>query len=267
MKNITGEFAVRVGIVLTIAAVPALAETSITSCPLRITEPGNYVLNADLTCPAGGITILASNVSLKMNGHTITAVLTGITVGESTRELDHVGIQGPGLIISSSQAAPADGIMLQNAKYSQVSQVTIVGASIGIYVELCDFLTLTSNVIGHSGAGVAMFRTNSNSVTGNDTSGNTDGISLFLGSGNIISNNIASGNSNSGFNITGDARVYGNVTNGNGRYGIYVHPGSFQAFNNTSKANGLFDLFDEDGCQSEMWSDNVFWTANFTCPH
>jgi hypothetical protein len=269
MTSVTGGSAVCIGmgIILTVTAVPALAETSITSCPFRITEPGNYKVDADLTCDElGGITIRASNVSLKLNGHKITAAgvgATAITVGDTVGGFDHILIQGPGLITGNPNTL-AYGIFMQNAAYSQVSQVNIVGASTGISTFLCRFLTMTSNVIGRGNGGVTTNRTDSTSITGNDTSGNSTGISLFLGSGNIVNNNIANGNSTAGIAILGGGRFYGNVTNGNGQYGIFNQFTLTQAFNNISKANGLFDLFEAGGC-SGSWSDNVFFTANVSC--
>jgi parallel beta-helix repeat protein len=263
-------------IVLTAAAVPALAETPITSCPFTINTPGNYVLAADLTCSTPlGISITASNVSLNLNGHKITLVAANppsnnaiVVGGDSVGRVHHVGIQGPGLITSFSSVGLFTGIALVSADYSQVSQVTIMGAVFegGISTQGCNFLTLTSNVIGRTFVGVTMFNTNSSSVTRNDVSGDSTGIELVTGSGNTISNNVANGNSGRGVDIGGDARVYGNVTNGNGSYGISNFSTLSQVFSNTSKANGQFDLFDQNAC-SGSWGDNVFFTANSPCIH
>jgi hypothetical protein len=164
MKCVPRSFASQIGtwIILTIAAVPALAETSITTCPFRINTPGNYVLNADLTCAGDGITITTSNVSLKLNGHKITIVSdmfgqggNAITVDGLFGGLDHVGIQGPGLLAGhNTQNNPNTffyGVDLEYATYSQVSQVTIIGASTGIHTVLGSFLTLASNSIGRAG--------------------------------------------------------------------------------------------------------------------
>jgi hypothetical protein len=48
--------------------------TVISTCPVVISSPGRYVLRADLICGGGdGITINSSNVSLRLEGHRITA--------------------------------------------------------------------------------------------------------------------------------------------------------------------------------------------------
>jgi len=250
--------------------------TPISACPFVINSPGNYQLEADLTCAQNnGITINASNVSLKLNNHKITAGdntgIDAVVVGYSLPRVDHVAIQGPGLITNGPGTAFAVGISLQNADYSQVSQVTILGAtSIGVSAFLCNFLTVASNVIGQSKTGIGTNRTGSSVISGNDTSGNYDGISLSLGSGNTANNNTSNGNSNSGISLIGSpARVYANVTDGNGQYGIYNQTAGGQMFSNTSSvANAAFDLYDVGGCGSGgSWSNNVFFTSNLPCIH
>jgi hypothetical protein len=78
------------------------AQTPITSCGYTITEAGNYEVASNLgPCGGDGIDIEASNVQLKLNGHTITG--SGSSVGiyvnpAGTPRLSGIQIQGPGLI-------------------------------------------------------------------------------------------------------------------------------------------------------------------------
>ena len=247
----------------------AFAQAPIRTCPVTLSSPGNYELTADLTCagPNAAISITSSGVSLRLNGHKILATSgDGIDVVQFGLRLDHVVIQGPGLITISSLNASAYGINFQNTDYSQVSQVTTVGAFSGVFGFLCNFLTIGSNVMARGTIGVGMNRSNSIAVAGNDTSGNTDGISFFVGSGNTINNNTSNGNSNSGIYLVGSpSRVYGNVTNGNGQYGIYNQTAGGSIFSNRSaEGNGAYDLYDVAPC-SAAWSDNVFQTSNGAC--
>jgi len=46
--------------------------TAITSLPFKITSSGNYFLNADLSSTGVGIAVLADNVDINLNGHTLT---------------------------------------------------------------------------------------------------------------------------------------------------------------------------------------------------
>ena len=270
MKGVNTSLTVVFGalLALTRTAVPALALTSISSCPANITQPGNYQLTADLVCT---VSISASNVSLKLNGHIITPPnnADGIDVNVSGSErLNHVGIQGPGLITGAS-----DGILIQNADYSQVSLVTIKDSNAGIYALSNSFLTVGSNVIGGAGAfGIDLLSCTSCVVSGNDTSGGSTGIVLNgAGAANTVNNNTTNGNNFVGINIaegTG-ARVYGNVTNGNRAAGILVQTTGAQVFSNISAlANGTDDLYDTSAtCSGNLWSNDVFLTRNASCIH
>src|SRR5262245_12777316 len=84
------ESALVISILLALTA-PTWAETPINSCAdANISSPGNYSLGVDLAC---GISIGASNVSLKLNGHKITGTGNsgaGIFAGSS---INHVAIQ------------------------------------------------------------------------------------------------------------------------------------------------------------------------------
>lgn len=264
-------------------AVPSLALTSISGCPANITTSGNYQLTANLSCT---VVITASNVSLALNGFTITAPLNadGIdvnynpAVGQPIARLNHVGIQGPGLIIGNGSGN--SGIYIVGTDYSQIDLVTITagfGAGISDYTGAGNtYLTIGSNVISGTvspfGEGILLFSPcTSCTITGNDVSGNTTvGIYLVGGSANTVTSNKANGNGQYGIllqNETG-SRVTGNVTNGNSGYGIFLRgPGAVQVFSNTSsRANKTDDLGDNTpGCSGDLWSGNVFQTANQNC--
>jgi len=282
MKHIDKSFIVVSGMLIALAgtAVPALAVTSINSCPANVTTAGDYQLTADLGCT---ITISASGVSLKLNGHTIAPPSgnDGIDVTGAGR-LNHVGIQGPGLI--KGIGSTVIGINIGNVDYSQVGLVTIKGFVAGIAVaagntQSATFLTIASNVIGQS-SGIGIFLNNCTScaVFGNDVSGSggtspsTDanpGVGIAVqggGGGNTVNNNVSNGNVFAGIGIGGGTgnRVYGNTTNGNGAYGIGVGAPGTQVFSNTSQANGTADLIDQSAtCSGTVWGNNVFQTSAF----
>ncbi len=282
MKHFNSGSVGAMGILIAIAGtgVPALAVTSINSCPANITAGGDYQLTANLGCT---ITISASGVSLKLNGRTITPPSgnDGIDVIGSGR-LNHVGIQGPGLINGIGNGAVI-GIGIGNVDYSQVDLVTIKGFVAGIAVaagntQSATFLTIASNVIGQtSGVGIYINNCTSCVVSGNDTSGatnpvtnNNPGIGIVVsgaGGGNTVYSNIANGNAAGGIGIAGGTgtRVYGNVTNGNGTFGIGVTVTGIQVFSNTSsQGNGTGDLYDMSAtCSGNLWGNNVFQTSAF----
>jgi hypothetical protein len=108
--------AIITGILIALAgtAVPALAVTSLTCANSKIVTPGDYQLTSNLACT---ISISASNVSLALKGYTITAPNNAdgidVNLGGAGR-LNHVGIQGPGLIAGNGPT----GIYIAGTDYS-----------------------------------------------------------------------------------------------------------------------------------------------------
>src|SRR3989442_1504179 len=66
------------------------------TCGSAITAPGQYFLAGD--CTGAGITITASDVHLKLMGHTMTASLPFIPDGITASNVSNVHIEGPGII-------------------------------------------------------------------------------------------------------------------------------------------------------------------------
>jgi parallel beta-helix repeat protein len=255
------------GILATLAGAQAWA-VNVASCPFAISAPGNYVVAANLTCPAGnGITITASNVSLNLNGHIITGSGSGvgILVSPTSGRLNHVGISGPGLIRTFTT-----GIEVSNTDDAQVSLVTVAGNPTGVMGAEVNRFTVGSNVIARSSiVGLGLQFSINAAVTGNQVVGNGRGIVLFSGSANTLSGNTVSGNSVVGIGIAEkNSRVSSNITNGNGT-GIEISPGSSgnKIFSNTSSVgNTGFDLEDPNAfCDGNFWSSNVFFTKNQAC--
>jgi len=256
------------GILSTLAGAQAWA-VNIASCPFAILAPGNYVVTANLTCPAGdGITITASNVSLNLNGHIITGSGSGdgIRVAPTSGRLNHVGISGPGLIRTFEL-----GIEVRSSDDAQVSLMTVAGNSAGVLGADVNRLTIGSNVIARNpNGGLGLSVSVNATVTGNQVVGNGIGIGFNVGSGNTFSGNTVSGNSAQGIGISANnSRVSSNITNGNGGAGIVVFAGvsGNQIFSNTSSVgNAGFDLRDDNAsCDANFWSSNVFFTKNQAC--
>jgi parallel beta-helix repeat protein len=272
------------GVLATLAGAQAWAVTPIASCPFNISAPGNYVVTADLTCPAGiAINISASNVTVNLNGHIITGPAGINSIGIwvlpilPALRLDHVGISGPGLIRGFNSGA----ISIFESDYVQVTQTTVANSSlaVGIVATNVKYLTMAGNVIAGNNAGLSLALSTGAQVTGNQVVGNTGpGIVLGSGDSNVLTGNVVSGNSGSGIvlgSISANApltnsRVSSNTTNGNGISGIQVvsplFPGSFgnEIFSNTqSVGNTVLDLEEDNTvppCGTDFWSSNVFFT-------
>ena len=283
-----------VSIGLLVIAGTVQAATSINTCPFVITSPGDYLLSADLICGEGtGILITSSDVTLKLEGHRITAG-AGANMGFSSAIGNYSGgitgafvarvhILGPGLITNSGGNAFFDGVALVGfVTNSEVRGITVVGSrSAGIDADgqspgTTD-LTFRANTLGRNGTGISVVNLTSSMISENDVSGNGLGISInnvdVIAPPLVVSQNIVNGNTDNGVLITAGALLFdtvtirNNVISGNGGNGILLQNFA-QITNNTALANGTFDLFDTvSGCTGTLWSGNTFFTANQSCIH
>lgn len=256
-----------------------------------INASGDYEVVSDLFAtpvyPAC-IVITASGVSLKLNGHQITSVPgavanDGIDVGAAGAPIDHVAIEGPGLVHGLT-----NGISIVAASYVQVDLVTVANNLVfGITASTVQFISMGSNVLVKNGqVGLTVSNSVGGTIQFNQAISNAttiavpgSGIVLQGGSANTLNNNVASGNGvvlalNSGgivlISETSD-RLTGDTTNGNAGDGIVIlGGGGNQIFNNPSSVgNGAFDMEDFNPfCGTDNWSGNTFFTANpSTCIH
>ena len=163
-----------------LSAITAQAGPTPITAPKVITEPGSYVLANDITGTTAGnvIEIQASDVTLNLNGHTITAtVATGISIDE------FVGNN-------------TGNATLVNA---HVSNGKVVAAGLGVQISgsscLINGLNITS---GPSGTSIEIEHGNLNRVQScvlSAATGQTAGsaVGLFLTSHNTIQNNTFAG--------------------------------------------------------------------------
>jgi parallel beta-helix repeat protein len=269
-----------VSIGLLVIAGTVQAATSITTCPFVITSPGDYLLSADLICGGGdGISITSGNVTLKLEGHRITAGVgasRAIVVNPLFTVSAGVRILGPGLITNGGGNTFSVAVRLINGPNAEVSGITMLGSGAGIITTGCNFMTITANTLGRNATGILLGDSPFSTISNNDVSGNGTGIRLTLEgppSTGTVSHNVLNGNTVGLFiNFETGATVQNNVINGNSQYGIFVAGATFplglQVINNTSLANGNNDLFDDaPDCSGHVWSGNTFFNANQSCIH
>jgi hypothetical protein len=142
-----------------------------------ITAPGSYVLANDITGTSGGgaIEIQASDVTLNLNGHTITSA------------------RGSGIIIDGSDT---NNVPLVNA---HVSNGKIVAANQGVAILGSSCLVNGLNItVSSSGTPISIKNGNFNRVNScvlSAATGQTGSaaFSLFLTSHNVIQNNTLAG--------------------------------------------------------------------------
>ncbi len=259
-------------------AAQAQPNTDITRCPYTISATGVYNVKNELDCSsADGISITASNVTLKLNGFTISgnggAGGGGIHVNPNgTSRLLQVNIEGPGLIQDF-----ISGVVYEKTDFSQVSRVTTARTFSGFFVFGAVNMVLQFNVAGKNEIGFELSDCFGCTVTGNVASGNDDtGIAIGGGGLGFVSGNTANGNFNAGIYL-GDTvanLVYGNTVNGNGSSvtvqgtGIEVNGGGGnQIFSNTSvRGNAGSDLQDSaKTCNVNLWTNNTFFIGSPSC--
>jgi parallel beta-helix repeat protein len=282
-----------------VLAPAAGAATSVT-CGDTISTPGNYFLAAD--CSGSGITITASNVTLKLDGHTMTepgGISVGVLVDDGAGPVSGVNILGPGTITGYNE-----GVLLGNGgggvSGSTARRLTATyNHAEGIFIFGGTGDTISGNAANHNSIGVRgggsgnviQGNTADNNAlgitvagTGNRTNANTTDNNhhgIFVGrgtTGNTINANTTDHNSGDGiileagapyFYTTGNT-INANTADNNGSYGIQLVTGATgNTINaNTALGNPVDDLFDDNpGCDSNVWNGNKFNTANQTCIH
>jgi hypothetical protein len=270
-------------------ASPAKAGTTITqsTCPVVINQPGEYTLGTDVgPCLPGvdGIDILASNVTLHLNGHTITgscdssAIGIHVGVAMSPTALTQVRVLGTGTIIGFTNGFVADNSAGSFVKFVTVTP-TCSDFSFGFHIlapssqwklegnvvlEPADNRNNSAGIVLQSGA-------NDCDVVRNNVN---DTISVNSNNNNII-NNTANDNVGGIFVTGNDNEIHANTTdNNNGDPGILLSCSHTNCASgniisgNTSLNNTPYDMEDDTAnCGTNKWRGNKFKTANMSCIH
>jgi Periplasmic copper-binding protein (NosD) len=195
--------------VLIVGAGQAAADspTGVT-CGSAITASGQYFLMGD--CTGAGITITASDVHLKLMGHTMDGFPSS-PAGIQATSVSHVHIEGPGTITKYTV-----GIAFVGVSDSHVEQVSCTANLTGLVLQNCTNTHVNDNVFSMNSTAVAVTASSSDNHVNNNqaTFNRTEGIGVEAGS---ISNHI---NGNTAlFNgvdlVDGNGNCDNNMWNGN----------------------------------------------------
>lgn len=210
--------------------------TPIDHLPYAIAAPGSYFLIKNLSgAPAtDGITVGASNVTLDLNGFTLTGAGSGSAV--------------------AATAGVKTGLVVRNG--------SITGWTYGIYVVgavvRSEFSDLRLSANGFTGLAIG----NGSVVRNVLASGNNNGMSVSeTGStwGALIEDSNFSGNVYTGVNISAsNVRLQRNVIDSNGASGVYVLPGMAwnEILDNRIARNGIYGVW-LDGYMPVFSTNNV----------
>jgi parallel beta-helix repeat protein len=237
------------GVLVPGASAAVIAAESIDACGTVITTPGTYVLSQDLNCGGGfAIHVDASNVTVQLDGHTITAA-ESVVIGASV-SVDNVVVQGPGTGTGSDNS----GFVLVSATNSGFDGVTASGNRVG--VATIAPASSTGNFVRNS------------TVTNNDTG------AQLIGNGVEFSGNNCSANTNGSgqfgievFDSSDGNQIHHNTCNDQ-VWGILVYNGSNDnvIHDNTATGNAALDAFDQNpDCGTNQWYANTFGSFSPAC--
>ena len=231
----------------------AASPTPISSCPYSITTPGNYVVTTNLTSSGSCITITVDDVSIDLQGHSITGTAGGFGIGGNNNEVITngtvtkfaIGLNLPGyfntvsgMTVEQNSGSPGQGILLG---YGSTVTDTSVSGNTAMGIQGNTIMVNNSSVdnnddLGISGNNLVVINSevNNNGIGGIDIFTNENetgyvagvsaknnggaGISIHgYGSGQVIDSNVT-GNP-AGIAIVGGT-VMGNTVQNNADYGI-----------------------------------------------
>ncbi len=273
--------------VLFMLAFPAsLFAGVVTSCGTVIVAPGTWTVANNLTCAGLGVQIATNNVTLRLDGFTITGPGTGggtgvLVISTAGTGVSNARILGPGTITSFSA-----GIAFLGTAGGSAVGITLNGNGDGLVADFaagvqCKSLLITQNTITQNAAnGIRGSAINTSTIVGNNTSNNGasgagSGIWLAQAASDMAQGNISNGNTTNGIRLGGAGgngatgiNVVGNQTNNNGQFGIGLENPtvSDSLSGNFAFGNAVFDIDDVNpGCGSNHYKSDVFGTKNQPC--
>jgi parallel beta-helix repeat protein len=265
--------------------------------PIQIVDPGSYVLLGDLTVtgPTNGIEILASNVTIDLNGFTLDGAGVGIEGIYDQPGLESISIRNGtvrgfvqgGVFMSASSGSIVERVRavgngfegIVAGRGSLVANCVATGNSLGIgalnYSQIIDCVTDASADIG-------IYLENDASVRGCQVS-RSAGAGISIGYGCVVSNNTVSsgGADNAGAPgiyqrtaLVGRSRIDSNHVTGYNP-GVRVDPGitlaevlivrnsvfdadGFVGYDTASNVMNVGLSFDPD--TADAW-DNFWWVT------
>jgi hypothetical protein len=198
-----------VAITLLAAGSAAFAQTAISNkgaaFPININQPGSYKLVSNLVVPVGsvGISIIAPNVTLDLNGFTISGPVTCSTAGVcsmATNANHGIKVSAPNAVVRNGAITGFQGNGVDVFGNSQLEDLMVSqNAGYGVY---------SANMLA------AMAQVNRIRATLNKMSG------MYV-YGGIVTDSIATANGQIGIYVN-QASVFDSMSTENGTLGVFV---------------------------------------------
>ena len=190
--------------------------------PYKITAPGSYKLSGNLAASSTAISITAENVTLDLNGFTLSCTSCGVN-SFSLYGIDSTG-QSTRILNGTVMGFPGGGILFTN-NLGVIDHVTMLGNGVGVQQNSGSLTVTSSAVIGNA----------------NTAQGIVSGTSGVL----MIANCQISNNGGDGISIRSSGLVTASSVVGNAEGGIIVAGSSSTTVtltNNLISGNGVSDL-------------------------
>jgi len=187
--------------------------------PIKINKAGSYKLNGNLTVKnsADAIDVNVSNVTIDLNGFTITGGTFGIN-GAAASAVNTTVINGT-ITTSSAGVVLGDGGVVRNLRVlNEAGSGTACGAIVcGSHCTIAGNTASDDAVCGGTGAITAGPDA---LVTSNSANGTTGGSGIVVGAGSVVSGNAANGNSSDGIAVGGLGALVSHNTASNNVVGL-----------------------------------------------
>jgi parallel beta-helix repeat protein len=208
----------------------------------------DYQLNSDVAFSGTGFIIEADNITLNLNGHTITGSYSAIPNPEFGIYVNgHTGVT----IKNGTVQGFVFGVVLDNANGNTIKGIT---SNDNYHNGICIFNNSDNNNVkdctctGNGSVGIIMTNgSNGNLVMDCTNSGNGTGVSITLGTApgaigsdsNTVKRTVCNNNSLGGI-FVGDSdynTIMDNITNGNGIVGITIRFSDYNEIRRNQSSN------------------------------
>jgi parallel beta-helix repeat protein len=204
-------------ITLMVSATTLEAATEITKLPYTITAQGSYIINQNLKANWHGIKVQANNVTIDLNGYSI----------------------------SGNNTSGGYGVYMNGCSNVEIRNGTIRNfGSTGIYEEGSSgnsHRVINVRVMNNKGYGIDLYGSNHMVKDCTVSNNENSGIGIY-GSGSAITGNTAYANGGTGIDGGIGCTITGNTAYANGGSGIYASFGS-TVKNNTTYYNQYYGLY------------------------
>jgi hypothetical protein len=207
-------FAVILALICETAPAQGAGPTAISACPYTVTAAGNYVVTRDLTASGDCINIISGQVTIDLQGHSIT--------GNGTKGVGILGGADHIVVTNGKIQKFYDGIYFVDS-FHVISQMTVErNVEYGIHLDSY-YSTVTDTVVSENGSiGILGYLGGAFLTVANVQANNNAGDGMRL-STSTVANSEANGNGGVGIGLNqGGSFVINATTRGNAGDGVWL---------------------------------------------